>query len=85
MRFVRVVTNTRSERAARRSISPIRSSICPSVGRTSTPGSTRPVGRSSCSTTLADFSRSYFDGVADANIVVPMYPSNSSNFRGRLS
>ena len=46
-------------------ISPIRSSICPSVGRTEISGSRRPVGRISCSAIFAERSRSYSPGVAE--------------------
>ena len=56
--FVRVVTNTRSFRWARARISSIKSSIWPSTGRTSTRGSSSPVGRMTCSTMLSARSRS---------------------------
>jgi len=49
--LVRVVTRVRSFFLARFLISAIRSSICPSVFRTSISGSIRPVGRITCSTT----------------------------------
>ncbi|CFR75779.1 Uncharacterised protein [Mycobacterium tuberculosis] len=48
--LVSVVTSTRWSASARVRISPIRSSICPLVGLTTTFGSTRPVGRITCST-----------------------------------
>ena len=51
IRFVRVVTRTRSPLSTRCLISPTKSSTCPLVGRTSTSGSTNPVGRMICSTT----------------------------------
>src|SRR6058998_3493184 len=51
MRLVSVVTRTRSLRFSRRRISCNRSSTCPFTGRTSTSGSTSPVGRMICSTT----------------------------------
>ena len=51
MRLVSVVTSTRSLRSARTRISSSRSSTCPFTGRTSICGSTRPVGRITCSTT----------------------------------
>ena len=63
--LVRVVTSTRSCRAVRRLISPMRSSIWPSMGRTSTWGSSRPVGRITCSTVWPDRVRSYSPGVAE--------------------
>jgi len=50
MRLVMVVTSTLSSFFTRLSISPIRSSIWFSVTRTSSGGSTSPVGRISCST-----------------------------------
>ena len=56
--LVRVVTSTRSSRAALARISSIRSSIWPVTGRTSTLGSSRPVGRITCSTTWSARSRS---------------------------
>ena len=59
MRLVRVVTSTRSSRAARTRISSTRSSIWPVTGRTSTRGSSRPVGRITCSTIWSAPSRSY--------------------------
>ena len=49
-----------------------RSSICPVVGRMSTSGSTRPVGRMTCSTTLALCSSSHGPGVADSRMVWPV-------------
>ena len=66
MRLVSVVTKTLSLRLARSRISPSRSSICPFTGRISTSGSTRPVGRITCSTTTpADRVSSYGPGVAE--------------------
>ena len=65
MRLVRVVTRARSPRCTRCRISPRRSSICPAVGRTSTTGSSRPVGRISCSVSCAECSSSYGPGVAE--------------------
>ena len=56
---------TRSERAVRSLISPIRSSIWPSTGRTSIRGSSRPVGRMTCSTIWPERVRSYSPGVAE--------------------
>ena len=63
--LVRVVTSTRSFRAARALISPMRSSIWPWTGRTSTRGSRRPVGRMTCSTIWSAWPRSYSAGVAE--------------------
>src|SRR5216117_2577092 len=51
MRLVRVVTSTRSFFFSRSRISCSKSSTWPFTGRTSTCGSTRPVGRMICSTT----------------------------------
>ncbi len=51
-------------RAVRLLISPMRSSICPSTGRTKIFGSTRPVGRIICSTTWEERILSYSPGVA---------------------
>ena len=63
--LVRVVTSTRSFLAARALISPMRSSIWPETGRTSTLGSSRPVGRMTCSTIWSACCRSYSAGVAE--------------------
>jgi hypothetical protein len=49
--LVSVVTRTRSSFSARTRISCTRSSIWPLVGLTTISGSTRPVGRMTCSTT----------------------------------
>ena len=51
IRLVSVVTRTRSFRSARRRHSSSRSSIWPFTGRTSTIGSSKPVGRMICSIT----------------------------------
>ena len=83
--LVMVVISTRSNKAALFSISDMTSSICPSLGLISTGGSTRPVGRTTCSTIFDDFSVSYIAGVAETKMVFLMYNSNSSNFSGRLS
>ena len=83
--LVRVVTSTRSCRSARWWISPMRSSIWPSTGRTSTSGSSRPVGRITCSTICPDRVVSYSPGVAETYTTWWIFCSNSSNFRGRLS
>ncbi len=86
MRLVRVVTNTRSPAAILERHSAMRSSICPLVGRTSTRGSSSPVGRMICSTTtpwLRSISQS--PGVAETKTACPMRPRNSSKLSGRLS
>ena len=67
IRLVSVVTSTRSLRAARVRISSTRSSICPVTGRTSTRGSSSPVGRITCSTIWSAPLRSYSPGVAETN------------------
>ena len=51
MRLVSVVTSTRSPRFTVLRISPTRSSTWPRAGRTSISGSSRPVGRITCSAT----------------------------------
>jgi hypothetical protein len=58
MRFVSVVTSTRSCFFTRRLISESRSSTCEEAGRTVTCGSMSPVGRTTCSTICADLVRS---------------------------
>ena len=63
--FVSVVTRTRSFFSARLRISSIRSSTWWRVGRTSTSGSTRPVGRMIISTTCDERPISYVAGVAE--------------------
>ena len=83
--FVSVVTRARSPRSVSCRISSIRSSIWPSVGRTSIDGSTTPVGRISCSTIRSLRSSSYGPGVADMWTTWFRWPSNSSNVSGRLS
>ena len=65
MRLVSVVTSVRSFLAMRAFISSIRSSICPSTGRTETSGSSNPVGRMICSTICPERSLSYSPGVAE--------------------
>ena len=86
MRLVSVVTSTRSPTLSQRRISASRSSTCPETLRTSTAGSSNPVGRMICSTALPPHSaNSISPGVADANITSPTMPRNSSRFRGRLS
>ena len=69
MRLVSVVTSTRSLRAARRRISDSRSSTWVRAGRTSTCGSTRPVGRTTCSTILSAVRLLVGPGVAETKIV----------------
>ena len=85
MRFVSVVTRTRWLLSVRFFISDTRSSIWLSVFRTSTWGSTSPVGLTSCSAIWKLRARSYWLGVADTNIAFLMYFSNSANFNGLLS
>ena len=63
----------------------MRSSIWLRVSRTSTIGSTIPVGRTICSTTLPEWAFSYLPGVAETNTSVGVIARNSSNFCGRLS
>ncbi len=84
--LVSVVTSTRSSRSVRLRISPIRSSICPLVGLTTTCGSTSPVGRMTCSTNSPPvWLSSYGPGVADRYTVCPIRSANSSQVSGRLS
>ena len=85
MRFVKVVTRVRKPFAACLRISPNRSSIWPSTGRTSTSGSTRPVGRMICSATRLARFNSYSAGVAETQSIWGILASNSGNFKGRLS
>ena len=72
-------------RSTRIRISPIRSSIWLRVSRTSTSGSTIPVGRTICSTIAAECSRSYSPGVADTNTICGVIERNSWKVCGRLS
>ncbi len=65
MRLVRVVTSTRSCCFTRRWISDSRSSTWLATGRISTSGSTSPVGRTTCSTTIPECWISYSRGVAE--------------------
>ena len=83
--LVSVVTSTRSLRSTRVRISFIRSSIWLRVSRTSTSGSTIPVGRTICSTMCLECSRSYSPGVADTNTSCGVIERNSANVCGRLS
>ncbi|MNF12958.1 hypothetical protein D3C80_2146340 [compost metagenome] len=69
----------------RSTISDIRSSTWLLAGRTMICGSTRPVGRTTCSTTWSEWFFSYSAGVAETNTVWRIFCSNSSNFKGRLS
>ena len=85
MRFVSVVTSTRSPASVRSRIRDSRSSTCVLAGRTSTCGSTSPVGRTTCSTTAPACCSSYGPGVADTNTACGAIASNSSKRRGRLS
>ena len=61
------------------------SSICPSEGRTSISGSTRPVGLITCSATRLDLESSSSRGVAETQTTSSSMPRNSSYLRGRLS
>ena len=63
----------------------MRSSIWLRVSRTSTAGSTMPVGRTICSTTFDEWLRSNSPGVAETNRSCGVIDMNSSNFCGRLS
>jgi hypothetical protein len=63
----------------------MRSSIWLRVSRTSTSGSTIPVGRTICSTIRADRVRSYSPGVADTKTICGVIERNSSKVCGRLS
>ena len=85
MRLVSVVTSTRSPIATRSLISDSKSSTWSAAGRTSTSGSTSPVGRTTCSTTSPERSSSYALGVAETKMTCPARSSHSSNRRGRLS
>ena len=85
MRLVSVVTSTRCPRATRAVISESTSSTCVVAGRTSTSGSTRPVGRTTCSTTWPAWEASYSDGVAETKMHWRTFDSNSSKVSGRLS
>ncbi len=103
--LVRVVASARPPRLMTVSASPMKSATCPrydaspstspptpepsAMGRTTSSGSMRPVGRMICSTfcpwggTLCSFS--YAPGVAEVKMTWPMSFSNSSNLSGRLS
>ena len=85
MRLVSVVTRTRWSLSTRRRISFMRSSICPSVGRTSTSGSISPVGRMICSAMLTLLASSNSPGVALTKMSCGTLSRNSSNRSGRLS
>ncbi|MNQ45847.1 hypothetical protein D3C85_596430 [compost metagenome] len=85
MRLVSVVTRTRSPSETLALIWPSKSSTCVRAGNTSTKGSTKPVGRTTCSTTLSACSFSYAAGVADTNTHWRIRTSNSSSLSGRLS
>ena len=63
----------------------MRSSIWPSVGRTSTSGSIRPVGRMICSTMLTLLASSNWAGVALTKMTCGTFSRNSSKRSGRLS
>ena len=85
MRLVSVVTSTRSPRSTRSLMRSMRSSIWPSVGRTSMAGSTMPVGRMSCSTMPSERCSSHGPGVALMCTTWSRCSSNSSKVSGRLS
>src|SRR3982074_2461086 len=85
MRLVSVVTRTRSCFFTLRLISDSRSSTWVDAGRTTTCGSMRPVGRTTCSTTCPECCRSYSAGVAETKTVWRTTFSNSSKRSGRLS
>ncbi len=70
--FVSVVTSVRSPTSTRRRTSFIRSSIWLRVSRTSTSGSTIPVGRTICSTIRFADARSNSPGVADTITIWPI-------------
>ncbi len=63
----------------------MRSSIWFLVSRTSTSGSTTPVGRTICSTTRLEWFFSKSPGVADTNTIWRVRCRNSSKVWGRLS
>ena len=83
--MVKVVTNTLSLFLILLSISIIKSSIWFLLRLISISGSTKPVGLLICSTTIEDFSNSYFAGVALKNNTVGILFSNSSKRKGLLS
>ncbi len=83
--LVRVVTSARSPLAIVFLTSSITSRVWPAIGRTSTGGSTSPVGRMICSAIRFETRCSYSPGVAETKITCRMYSRNSSHFRGRLS
>ena len=83
--MVSVVTSVRSLRSTRTLISFIRLSIWFLVSRTSTSGSTIPVGRTICSTIRGECERSYSPGVAETNTICGVIERNSANVCGRLS
>jgi len=85
VRFVSVVTSTRSRRSAWARTSSSRSSTWFLSGLTSTGGSIRPVGRMICGTDPPLTSISNGPGVAVANSTFPTDPRNSSKFSGLLS
>ncbi len=86
MRLVKVVISTRSFCFFLLRISLIKSVICPSDDRTSTSGSTKPVGLINCSTIFfLDLSISHCCGVAERNKDWGILGQNSSALSGRLS
>ena len=86
IRFVSVVTSVRKPFSAADLASSSRSSTWCATGRTSTAGSTRPVGRMTCSAkTPSVCPSSQSPGVADTNTDCGRMPFHSSNLSGRLS
>src|SRR5207237_8395 len=83
--LVRVVTSTRSPTSSRRRTSFRRSSIWFFVARSSTSGSTIPVGRISCSAIRVDCRSSYGPGVAETKTICGTFSRYSSKRSGRLS
>src|SRR5215218_3647771 len=83
--MVSVVMSTRSFLSVRFATSFNRSSIWFFVGRTSTSGSTRPVGRMICSTICSECSSSHGPVVAETQIIWFVFKSNSSHCKGRVS
>ena len=59
--------------------------LIPASGRTSTGGSTMPVGRTICSMGVPPCSSSYGPGVAERKVISWVTDMNSSKFIGRLS
>lgn len=77
--FVIVVMIERSHRDLALAIFRISESTMNSISSIAICGSMSPVGRMICSAMISDFSYSYFPGVAETNIVCPLFCSNSWN------